>query len=80
MTSDQEPTRFRKERLKRERYRVAKGMADLAYFQARLSLIDGQSTTGARAAAKAFKVLHKVQSHQILRQRRDAKQGPGDGD
>ncbi len=79
MTNDVEPTRAKKERLRRERYHIAKGMADLAYFQARLSLIDGQTSTGARAAFKAFTALQKVQSHQIMRQRRDPKQDPGKG-
>lgn len=70
MAIDQEPLRAKKEQLRRERYEVAKGMADLAYFQARISLIRGETSIGARAAFKAFQALHKMQGHLILRHRR----------
>jgi hypothetical protein len=56
--------------LKRQRIRLARLEADLAYFQARLEIIGDPDSTNKVAQRKVFKLLHKVAASTILQAKR----------
>ncbi|MCG6941380.1 MAG: hypothetical protein LJE69_09020 [Thiohalocapsa sp.] len=50
----------------RRRLRVAKSQADLAYFQARLTLLGEPTTLNQAAQHRTFKRLMKVVGHRLV--------------
>ena len=56
---------------KRQRARVARLEADIAYFQARLEFIGDPENTNQMAQRKVFKSLHKSVANKILSTKRD---------
>lgn len=55
---------------RRQRIRLARLEADLAYFQARLELIGDPITNNLAAQRKVFNMLHKSVASKILKVRR----------
>jgi hypothetical protein len=51
---------------KRQRVRLARLEADLAYFQARLEIIGSPTSANQLAQLKVFKLLHKAVASRIL--------------
>jgi hypothetical protein len=57
---------------KRQRVRLAKLEADVAYFQARMEMIGQPGTSNQLAQVKVFKLLHKASGAKILKLRTQA--------
>jgi hypothetical protein len=55
---------------KRQRVRLARLEADMAYFQARIELIGEANTNNRVAQRKAFNFLHKTVASKILKLKR----------
>ena len=55
----------------RQRARLARLEADIAYFQARLEMIGEPSSTNQIAQRKVFKLLHKFTGSKVLAAKRE---------
>ncbi|NEV62308.1 hypothetical protein [Thiorhodococcus minor] len=55
---------------KRQRIRLARLEADMAYFQARLELIGSPNSSNRAAQRKVFNLLHKTVASKILKLKR----------
>lgn len=55
---------------KRQRVRLARLEADMAYFQARLELIGAPNSSNRAAQRKVFNLLHKTVANKILKLKR----------
>jgi hypothetical protein len=55
---------------KRQRVRLARLEADMAYFQARLEIIGEPDSTNQMAQRKVFKLLHKNVGGKIIKAKR----------
>jgi hypothetical protein len=54
----------------RDRLRLARMEADMAYFQARLEIIGEPDSTNQMAQRKVFKLLHRTIAEVVLRAKR----------
>jgi hypothetical protein len=55
---------------RRDRLRLARLEADMAYFQARLEIIGEPGSTNQMAQRKVFKLLHRTVAEVVLRAKR----------
>lgn len=55
---------------RRDRLRLARMEADMAYFQARLEIIGEPDSTNQMAQRKVFKLLHRTVAEVVLRTKR----------
>lgn len=55
---------------RRDRLRLARMEADMAYFQARLEIIGEPGSTNQMAQRKVFKLLHRTIAERVLRNKR----------
>lgn len=55
---------------RRQRVRLARLEADMAYFQARLEIIGEPSSSNQIAQRKVFKLLHRTLAERVLRAKR----------
>lgn len=55
---------------KRQRIRLSRLEADMAYFQARLELIGAPSSSNRAAQRKVFNLLHKTTASKVLKVKR----------
>ncbi len=61
---------------KRQRIRLARLEADMAYFQARLEIIGVPDSANKLAQLKVFKLLQKIAANTIVQARREGSQTP----
>ncbi len=55
---------------KRQRVRLSRLEADMAYFQARLELIGSPNSSNRAAQRKVFNVLHEITANKVLKVKR----------
>ncbi len=67
---DKKSTAVDPEERKRQRVRLARLEADMAYFQARLELIGVANSSNRAAQRKVFNLLHKTVASKILKVKR----------
>ncbi|MBK1719288.1 hypothetical protein [Thiocystis violacea] len=67
---DKKSTAVDPEERKRQRVRLARLEADMAYFQARLELIGEANSSNRAAQRKVFNLLHKTVASKILKVKR----------